>query len=766
MGTITTVAAVTGGLVENQSLASNTLAASAITASSTIMATGAISASNFSGSSSGTNTGDQTITLTSDVTGSGTGSIVTTIAAGAVTLSKMANLAALSIIGNNTGSPTTPIALTETQVTAMLNVFTSSLQGVVPGSGGGTTNFLRADGTWAAPSGAASANQTLSNLTSPTSINQDLLPDTTLTRSLGSLLDLWSDLYVTQINSVANTLNILTGSSSSIATSPVLVASGSQSGTGATGLISLTSGNIFNPSNSANTGAVELITGNITSGTGASGNILLSIGTSTGTRGQIRFQDGSQGTSGYIWTSTDASGSGHWAAPAATGVTSVALADGSTSPLYAISGSPVTSTGTLTFTLNSQSANMVLASPDGSSGQPTMRSLVSADLPNLSAIYVTQSEVAAANGVASLDSGGKVPVAQLPSTVMIYKGAWDASTNTPTLADGTGTNGWVYRASVAGTQNLGSGSQTWAVGDFAIYNGSIWQHSPAADGVSSVNGMTGAVTINAINQLTGDITAGPASGSASAVSSLVATSNSTLVTLSSLSLPYSQVTGAPAAITALTGDASASGPGSAALTLATVNSSPGTYSYASLTVNGKGFVTSASAASTTGSGSVVLSASPTLTGTLSGAAANFSGNVQAGSFQGPTIYNTLVLDTGTSIAANTSAALYVKSNGNLGLATAANAASNLNFWALGLASGAVSSGSAPTIVTNGLFSLGSSDPLFNSLTVSLAVWLSDSTPGGITQTAPSTSGSANYKLGIAVSSNTILIDGKQLTGIS
>lgn len=46
---------------------------------------------------SGTNTGDQTITLTGDVTGSGTGSFAATIAAAAVTLAKMANVAAGSI---------------------------------------------------------------------------------------------------------------------------------------------------------------------------------------------------------------------------------------------------------------------------------------------------------------------------------------------------------------------------------------------------------------------------------------------------------------------------------------------------------------------------------------------------------------------------------------------------------------------------------------------------------------------------------------------
>lgn len=102
---------------------------------------------------SGTNTGDQTITLTGDVTGSGTGSFTTTIANSAVTLAKMANLAANSILGNNTGSSATPLALTGTQVTAMLDNFTSTLKGLVPLSGGGTTNFLRADGTWAAPPG-------------------------------------------------------------------------------------------------------------------------------------------------------------------------------------------------------------------------------------------------------------------------------------------------------------------------------------------------------------------------------------------------------------------------------------------------------------------------------------------------------------------------------------------------------------------------------------------------------------------------------------
>ena len=93
--------------------------------------------------------------------------------------------------------------------------------------------------------------------------------------------------------------------------------------------------------------------------------------------------------------------------------------------------------------------------------------------------------------VASLDGSGKVPVSQLPSAIMEYKGAWNASTNSPALTDGTGDIGDVYRVSVAGTWN----SIQFFVGDFIIYSGAIWQRSPAADGVISVNGYQGEVTL-------------------------------------------------------------------------------------------------------------------------------------------------------------------------------------------------------------------------------------------------------------------------------
>lgn len=107
----------------------------------------------------------------------------------------------------------------------------------------------------------------------------------------------------------------------------------------------------------------------------------------------------------------------------------------------------------------------------------------------------------AANGLAELDATGKVPTSQLPVSAMEYKGTWDASTNTPTLADGVGNTGDVYNTSVAGTQDLGSGNITFNIGDWVIYNGSIWEKSSNTSEVQSVFSRTGAVTAQ-----TGDYT--------------------------------------------------------------------------------------------------------------------------------------------------------------------------------------------------------------------------------------------------------------------
>lgn len=118
------------------------------------------------------------------------------------------------------------------------------------------------------------------------------------------------------------------------------------------------------------------------------------------------------------------------------------------------------------------------------------------DRQTADALLIPLTQKASPNGVATLDGGGKIPVSQLPSAVMTYEGTWDASTNTPTLADGVGDSGMIYLVNVAGTQNLGSGPISFQVGDWAVYNGSIWQKSDNADAVVSVNGKTGIVVLD------------------------------------------------------------------------------------------------------------------------------------------------------------------------------------------------------------------------------------------------------------------------------
>ena len=111
--------------------------------------------------------------------------------------------------------------------------------------------------------------------------------------------------------------------------------------------------------------------------------------------------------------------------------------------------------------------------------------------------YVATATKGVANGVASLDGSGTVPVSQLPAAVLgalSYQGTWNASTNTPTLTSSVGTKGYYYVVNVAGSTNL-NGITDWLVGDWAVFNGSVWQKVDNTDAVTSVNGYTGTVNL-------------------------------------------------------------------------------------------------------------------------------------------------------------------------------------------------------------------------------------------------------------------------------
>jgi plastocyanin len=105
----------------------------------------------------------------------------------------------------------------------------------------------------------------------------------------------------------------------------------------------------------------------------------------------------------------------------------------------------------------------------------------------------TLGNVGLANGIASLGADGKLAASQIPSSLtgaVVFKGTWNASTNSPTLADGSGSAGWQYAVSTGGTINLGSGSITFVAGDSVIYNGTIWQRIPSST-VAAAGTLTG-----------------------------------------------------------------------------------------------------------------------------------------------------------------------------------------------------------------------------------------------------------------------------------
>lgn len=85
-----------------------------------------------------------------------------------------------------------------------------------------------------------------------------------------------------------------------------------------------------------------------------------------------------------------------------------------------------------------------------------------------------------------------------------YKGTWNAATNTPTLSSGVGTKGDYYVVSVAGNTNL-DGITLWDVGDWAVFNGSIWQKVDGGSTGSFTNVITDNLTIN--SSLTANLTA-------------------------------------------------------------------------------------------------------------------------------------------------------------------------------------------------------------------------------------------------------------------
>lgn len=159
---------------------------------------------------------------------------------------------------------------------------------------------------------------------------------------------------------------------------------------------------------------------------------------------------------------------------------------------FSISGNPVTTSGTLTGSWTSQTANTVFAAPNGSTGTPSFRTLVSNDIPDLlltklpeawvkmsvqaaTTANITLSGTQTIDGVA-LVAGNRCLVknqtaAQDNGIYDVSAGAWTRSADASTITEiagaavnvdaGTVNGGKIYDTDLKTTDTLGTTAMNW-----------------------------------------------------------------------------------------------------------------------------------------------------------------------------------------------------------------------------------------------------------------------------------------------------------------
>ena len=141
--------------------------------------------------------------------------------------------------------------------------------------------------------------------------------------------------------------------------------------------------------------------------------------------------------------------------------------------IFTITGSPVTTSGNLTISaLASQTANKFLASPNGSSGAPTFRGIVAADVPTLNQnTSGTAANITATSNSTLTTLSGLTTASSLVSMGTITTGVWHGTSiaNANLANSATTVNG--QTCTLGSTCTVTAAASSLAVGTTTIGGG-------------------------------------------------------------------------------------------------------------------------------------------------------------------------------------------------------------------------------------------------------------------------------------------------------